>query len=95
MSDYTSAQQQLLLQVIDSLSADPLEPKPLASLVDATGANRDKVFRTCQNLVEAGWAGQVSGGYLLSPNLTKIAERLRLSIAQLHYRYLDANTDEQ
>lgn len=89
MSDYTNGSQQLLLRVLDALGDNPLKPKSTLALVDQLGEPRDKIFRACQNLVEAGWAGQVASGWLLSPKLTIISERLRINIADLHNHYLD------
>lgn len=90
-SSYISTTQQQLLQLVEVLSRRMLQPTTITELVMATGQTRDKVFRTLRNLEEAGWAERMGEGWILSPTLTRMAERLRTALAAVGQRYLNQN----
>jgi len=88
---YANQSQTTLICVVEYLgaSANLLSPRTLADIVEGTGASRDQAFRTAANLEKAGWIDRVSGGYVLSPNLTRLADRLRLKLLDLARRHLE------
>ena len=87
---YTNTSQQLLISITRELAHLPLEPRSIEDLMAATGASRDKVFRTLKNLEAGDWAVQLSGGgWRLAPNISRISERMRLAVANLHHQYLE------
>ena len=96
MSDddpYISNPQQLLLRVLDILSGAALESTTREEVSRALAAggdtpSRDQVFRALKNLEHSGWAEQTRHGWRLTRRLTRISERLRLAIADLHRAYL-------
>lgn len=92
---YRSDSQQTLLAVLDVLGERPLEPLPLADLVDRIGAKRDQVFRAVKNLQIAGWVDQTPGGWRLTPLATRWSERVRVVIADLHRTYLALGEEGQ
>ena len=93
---YRSDSQQTLLATLDVLGERPLEPRPLTELVDRVGAKRDQVFRALQNAQIAGWAEQTpGGGWRLASMVTRISERTRLAIADLHRAYLAPEKEGQ
>ena len=89
---YRSTSQQVLLQVLDALVERPFNGLPLAEVVSRLGASasRDQVYRALKNLELAGWA-ELAGdaAWRLTPHLTRASERVRVSIADLHRRYLE------
>ena len=94
--DYRSANQQILLEVVEVLSRQPFEPTPLARLAKQVHASRDPVFRAVKNLELAGWAEQTpGGGWRLTPLITRISERTRLAIADLHRTYLSPKEEQR
>lgn len=92
LTDYTNTSQQQLLRLLEVFGQAPLTAHTLANLVATLGdASRNQVFRTLQNLQQAGWVYQDSGGsWQLTAKLTRFSEQLRIGIADLHRHYLDA-----
>ena len=88
-NQYTNSSQQALLAVVETLAGQPLRAQTLTGLADSLGAPRDGVYRTLKNLHQGGWVEEQGGGWVLSPRLVHIAERLRLAIAGVHARYLE------
>ena len=93
--NYVSTSQQVLLRVIEALSADPLTPAPVARVLQAVNGqgcaevSRDQVFRALRNLALAGWAGEVpDAGWRLTPRAVRLSEQFRLAIADVHRLYL-------
>ncbi|MXW01592.1 MAG: hypothetical protein F4000_09325 [Holophagales bacterium] len=87
-TEYVSAASQALLRVVDELSRRPLDPVPLADLVESMGESRDRVFRSLKNLEAADWVEQCPGGWRLAPAIVQVSERMRVAIAEAHRRYL-------
>lgn len=92
MSDrYANQSQTNLIATMEYLgaSANLLIPRTLAEITEGTGASRDQVFRTLATLEGAGWVEKLAGGYVLSPDMTKLADRLRLRLLDLTRRHLE------
>jgi len=85
---YRNDTQQQLITLVHAMARTWPEQSSVAALSQETGLTRDQVLRTAANLAIGGWAEQRDSGWTLTPALTQISERLRLSIAQLHHRYL-------
>lgn len=88
--NYISSSQQGLLQLVEVLSRRLLQPTTITELVMATGQTRDRIFRTLRNLEEAGWAEKMGEGWMLSPSLTRMSERLRAALAGIGQKYLNS-----
>lgn len=90
---YANQSQTNLIAVVEYLAAPAnlLVPRSQKEILEglAGTANRDQVFRTLQNLVTAGWAEQLSAGYVLAPDLTRMADRLRFKLITLQRAYLE------
>ena len=93
--NYTSPSQQILLRIIEALAVDPLNPMPVARVLQAVNGqgcadiSRDQVFRALQNLALADWAGEVpEAGWRLTPRAVRLSERFRLALADAHRVYL-------
>jgi len=86
---YRNDTQQQLITLAHALARTWPEPAAIAVLAQETGLSRDQILRTLSNLQIGGWAERGKGGWLLSPSLSQISERMRLSLAQLHLRYLE------
>lgn len=92
-ADYTNASQQLAFAVVETLSRNLLNPQPLTALVEALApieASRDQIFRALWNLQKAGWVQTCNEGYLLAPELTRLSDRLRLRLVEIHRQYLES-----
>jgi len=90
-ASYLNSSQQCMAACVDALSRSLLIPQTLADLVAALQPdyNRDTVFRTLWNLEKCGWVVKLGGGYLLSPDLTKLSDRLRLQLIEVGRAYLE------
>ena len=93
-TNYASTSQQILLRVIEALAVDPLNPMPVARVLQAVNVqgadiSRDQAFRALQNLALADWAGEIpAAGWRLTPRAVRLSERFRLAIADAHRVYL-------
>ncbi len=93
---YWSRGQQTVLRVVGILGERPLEGVLLADVAERAGATRDQVFRALKNLELAGWAERgAGGGWRLRPEVTRLSERVRVAIADLHRSYLEGWKDER
>lgn len=92
VADYTNGSQQCLVAVVEHLSRNLLNAQSVADTAAALcpAFQKDAVFRTLWNLEKAGWAVKAGAGYTLSPDLTKLADRLRLTLIETHRKYLEA-----
>lgn len=85
---YRNDTQQQLIELVHAMARSWPAPASVAALSQETGFTRDQILRTAANLAIGGWAEQRDTGWMLTPAITQISERLRLSIAQLHHGYL-------
>ena len=86
---YRSESRQRLLRLVEAAGERPLEWQDPRRLAAEVGAERSSVFRDLKNLEEAGWMeANEAGFWRLSPKLTRIAERLRREIGEIHRTYL-------
>ena len=90
MSEYENKSQQHLMAVVEALAATPLTPQTPEDLrrKAGRGVSKDQVWRVLQNLEARGWVEKRGGGWAVSPNLTRLSERVRIDIAQAHHAYL-------
>ena len=91
VADYTNGSQQCLIAVIEQLSRNMLNPQTVTDIAAALHPeyNKDPVFRALWNLEKAGWVLKQGAGYTLSPDLTKLADRLRLALIETNRKYLE------
>ena len=88
--DYQNNAQQRLLKVIECLATVPFEGATATDVSRSIDAGQPQTFRTLKNLEIAGWAEQRDiGTWRLTRRATLVSEKLRLTIADLHHRYLD------
>lgn len=89
---YANQSQQTLIAVVEYLAspANLLLPRTVKDIQAGLGgtASRDQVFRTVQTLTGAGWVEEAGSGYVLAPDLTRLADRLRHKLINLHRAYL-------
>ncbi len=85
---YTNENQQMLMKMIEYLAQDILEAKTLKELHEALNISRDQAFRTLWNLMDMRWVEESARGYRLSPRLTIISDRLRLSVVDTLKKYV-------
>lgn len=90
--DYANQSQMNLIAIVDYLGRRENLLRPV-SIKDVTevlpSINRDAAFRTLQTLAQAGWVENLGAGYMLSPDLTRLADRLRLRLIELNRLYLE------
>lgn len=91
---YTNENQQNICRVVEYLSEDILQPKTLKEVHEALGLSRDQAFRTLWNLKDRGWVEETARGYRLSPRIVRIADNLRLAVADTLREYLGDNSQE-
>jgi len=91
---YTNENQQNLCSVVEYLSEDIIQPKTLKEIHEALGLSRDQAFRTMWNLKDRGWVEETARGYRLSPRIVKIADRLRLAVADTLREYLGSSQEK-
>ena len=89
-ADYTNVSQQNLLAVVEAMARTWPLPQSTQALAQSAGVSRDQAFRCAWNLQAGGWADQGPEGWLLSPHLAELSNRMRLALADLHRRYLSA-----
>ena len=85
---YVNENQQALMKVLEYLAQDILVPKTQKEVSEALGLSRDVTFRTLWNLQDREWVEECADGYRLSPKMTFISDRLRLSVADTLRKYL-------
>lgn len=81
--DYTSEPQQVVLTLINALLDTWPEPQTPTTLATRTGYSRDQCYRGLRNLEIARQAEEVPTGWMIGPNLTLAAERIRQRTAAL------------
>ncbi len=88
--DYTNSSQQCLIACVEVLSRSLLTPLTVADAAEALADayTPDQVRRALWNLEKGGWAVKAGGGYLLSPDLTRFSDRLRLQLIEFGRKYL-------
>lgn len=92
---YANQSQLILVAVVEFLTspANLLVPKSQKDIQDGLSqtqtVTRDQVFRTLQNLSAVGWVELSGSGYVISPDLTRFADRLRHKLITLHRTYLE------
>lgn len=91
-TDYTSEPQQALISLVEALARTWPQAQTIASLQQETGLSRDQVFRGLWNLQRGAWAEKLPQGWMLSPHVSQLSERLRLAIHTLHRTYLETET---
>ncbi len=76
-------------------AVEVLAERPLASidpdrLAERLGCQRDGAFRALKTLEAAGWAEPAPDGkgWRISPHASRLSERVRLAVADLHRAYL-------
>lgn len=92
-SNYRNDSQQCLMAVVEALARTWPVPQSAQTLAQAVGCSRDQAYRACVNLFDGGWAEQADEGWLISPKLAEIANRMRITLANLHHRYLEITTN--
>lgn len=96
---YENAQQQnlmvMVMVMVEYLAQDILIPKPLKEIHETLNLSRDIAFRTLWNLQKTGWVEEVAYGYRISPKLTMISDRLRLSMADVLNTFLPNHQNSQ
>ena len=85
---YLSTSQQRLLRVLNHLAERPLQSFSVNVLAEGLGEPYNAIFRDLRNLEFSGWVISRDGAWGIAPRLTRLAERLRLDIAELHHTYL-------
>lgn len=89
---YRNDSQQTLMDVVEGLARLWPVPKSAQDIAQAVGCSRDQAYRACVNLFDGGWAEQSpDGGWMISPKLAEISNRMRMNLADLHRRYLETN----
>lgn len=76
-TDYTSAPQQRLLQLVDLLAGHELQGVTLSAIAKALNCNPSVVVRDTFNLQAAGWAERTPDGerWRLAPHVVRISLR--------------------
>ena len=90
---YRSSSQQVLMRVIDALSARPIEGMTLSQLQAALPEiGQNAIYRAAVNAELHGWAEPApGGGWRAAPPLTLFSQRLRMAIADMDRAYLGAD----
>ena len=93
VADYTNSSQQCLVAVVEQLSSNMLNAQTITDITSALHPefNKDQVFRTLWNLEKVGWAIKSGAGFMLSPDLTKLADRLRLALIEINRKFLEVD----
>ena len=89
-ADYTSTSQQRLLSVLEYLAATPFTAFRVDEIAKELGESRNAVFRDLKNLELAGFAENHGSAWRVSPKITRFSEAVRLTLADLHQKYLEA-----
>lgn len=90
-SAYHNSSQNNLMAVTEALAATPIAPQTLEQLhakLRRRGVSKDQVYRTLQNLEAHGWVEKRGGGWAVSPNLSRLSERVRIDLGEIHHKYL-------
>lgn len=92
--DYTNSSQQCLMAVVDLLGKHLLSPLTISDVSAALDPpyQPDQVRRALWNLEARGWVEKLHSGYVLSPSLTVLADRMRLQLIELNRKYLETNS---
>ncbi len=76
----------------EALGASPAAARRLTDLARETGMAKQQAIAALKSLEEVGWAERApAGGWRLTPELTRISQRLAAAIADLHRTYLGAD----
>ncbi len=90
---YRNGSQQVLMRVVETLGARPIEGMTLRQLVAALpDLSQDRIYRAALNVEMYGWAEAApGGGWRLTPALTLFSQRMRMALADMGRAYLGAD----
>ena len=95
-SPHYSASQDLLLRIVKLMASDLMRVWSAQDLAAELGdASRNQVHRALANLAAHDWVVPAPGGWRLGPGVTRLAEQVRLAVADLHNHYLGDCTGER